>query len=182
MIKAFSTQRHGEKWVSSNSPRGQSPREQKLNDFANGKNFSSNKNKTAITNYSLFSYNPSIKRTFGETKTSRRMGAEQDEYEYLQSLQEVKDLNRVAHNFAKGSNIRPMIFQRKLNVEPGFMLIKKQDKTYDRPVTNVPLALRRPGSALGNKYNRKCISTIPMKPIALGLTQQGRNRRLPQKP
>ena len=52
------------------------------------------------------------------------------------------------------------------------MLIKPIGKKYlGEPNSKVPLALRRPGSALGNKFNRnKFVSSSPNKVIALGIT------------
>jgi hypothetical protein len=65
-----------------------------------------------------------------------------------------------------------MIIQRPNIKEPAHMLIKPIGKKYlGEPNSKVPLALRRPGSALGNKFNRnKFVSSSPNKVIALGIT------------
>jgi hypothetical protein len=84
----------------------------------------------------------------------------------------VKKLSQVDENFSKSARIRPMLVQRQSKKEPGYTLIKPIDKKYLRePIGRVPLALRRPGSALGNKFNRnKFVSNSPVKVVTLGMT------------
>ena len=77
-----------------------------------------------------------------------------------------------------------MLVQRQNRKDPTHTLIKPLGKKkMTEPISRVPMALRRPGSALGNKYNRnKFVSNSPVKVVQLGMTQENNLRKQRIKP
>lgn len=97
------------------------------------------------------------------------------------SVLKLNQLTRVNPNFGAANKVRPILFQRQPKRAPENFVVKNNYRTLDEPTKTCSVYLRRPSSAIGNKYMRKFVSNKPVQVIKLGFNQQQETKQ-PRKP